>query len=509
MEYKYLGVWIDQRLTFKTEVDYLRTRAMARVNVMKAMTHHTAGASSAVLRLFYIHAIRPIIDYAAPALTSIAATWQLQLNTIQHLAMRTIVGAPPWTQTGTLEAETGLVPLNIRVKQLTAGRVGKVLRDQNTVIRNCLAGYYDPSYNNSRKWGPQTARAFATMVIDGPEHATNSDPPDPGYTSPPPWTSSIITYSHTLLPGTRAECFGAEMRQHALQSMEALHTPGERTYYTDGSVDPSTGATGSAYVIDGEVTSWRNNNFLSTLQTELVAIGAALVHAEGGPGITVTIHTDSKAALQTLQRTHHSDNVGLVTSILARAQTLAAQGTRLRLNWIPSHVGLAGNERADEAARLATKLPNPTSFIRPSLSHIREQARKSARTQTRSIHEGMIMTSPSMKWYHQVTNFEPLAPDKHQNRATTVAIHRLRLGYRSWADIQPEGDGTICKHCNTLTDEPLLHYVLRCPATVQLRLNQPDVRPAGRREEAADIVKQSCKDPQILQAVLKRFPPPR
>ena len=56
----HLGIITDQRLTMKPEIDYLRDRANSRLNVMMVMTHPSAGASPFVLRLFYIHSIRPL-----------------------------------------------------------------------------------------------------------------------------------------------------------------------------------------------------------------------------------------------------------------------------------------------------------------------------------------------------------------------------------------------------------------------------------------------------------------
>ena len=92
------------------------------------------------------------------------------------------------------------------------------------------------------------------------------------------------------------------------------------------------------------------------LQTELVAIQLALEHVQHCEEVTVVLHTDSKVRLPVLQLRHPSDNVGLVTAILSSLQSLT-QGRRARLNWIPSHVRVQGNEVADTTARRVAQGP--------------------------------------------------------------------------------------------------------------------------------------------------------
>ena len=274
-------------------------------------------------------------------------------------------------------------------------------------------------------------------------------------------------------------------------------------------MDPISGAAGSAYVTENVVVSWRNNNHASTLQTELAAIDGALAHAEGGQGSTIIVHTDSKGALQTLQRRHQTDNIRLATSILGRAREMTARGACIRLNWIPSHVGLAGNERADTAARQATHLPMATVHLRPSLRQTKEKARNRAWSITHNTHQRMAITSPSMRWYQTATGLQPLIPSRRRTRAVAVATQRLRLGYRTLAEIQP-GRGTLtCQYCNTRAEEPLIHYLLSCPSTAQLRTQLTEDNPEGRTVRAAALVRRACEDPTALEDLLRRTPPPR
>ena len=66
--------------------------------------------------------------------------------------------------------------------------------------------------------------------------------------------------------------------------------------------------------------------------TELVAIRLALEHAHHRPEDAEVITTDSRAALQVLRQPRHTDNVGLVTAVLASLQGLAEQRRRVRLH---------------------------------------------------------------------------------------------------------------------------------------------------------------------------------
>ena len=50
--YQYLGVWLDSRLSFATQLTYLRERTQIRLNVMRTMTQPGSGATYDVLRLY-------------------------------------------------------------------------------------------------------------------------------------------------------------------------------------------------------------------------------------------------------------------------------------------------------------------------------------------------------------------------------------------------------------------------------------------------------------------------
>ena len=85
--YQYLGVWIDKRLSFTAHVTYLRERTQARLNVMRAMTRLTAGATYTVLRLYYVQAVRSLVDYSAPVLIALSPNQQERVEVLQNTAI--------------------------------------------------------------------------------------------------------------------------------------------------------------------------------------------------------------------------------------------------------------------------------------------------------------------------------------------------------------------------------------------------------------------------------------
>lgn len=507
--YQYLGVWIDDKLTFYQHLSYLKERMRARTTVMRAMTRTDAGASSAVLKLYYTMAVRPLLDYCAPVLVNINKDQRDRLEVSQNNALRLILGAAPWTKTETLQCEAGLIPLTERIKQLTAGKVANLLqRSPDTAARRCLGDLEDHSLRHT-KWLKKTAKCATVLISSWAHLVADSDLPDPRYKPPPPWSPHAIKFYSTTLPGTKATCTPIEMRQHTLSWIEQLHVPGSEVYFTDGSVDPDKTTTGSAFTTRQDTVAWRNSDHCSTLQTELVAIQQALEHGMGGNASTIIIHTDSKGAMQSLQRRHHKDNVRLITSILGLAQMIKSERKNIFINWIPSHVGIQGNEKADTAARGATAFPNVTYHLRQSLHQTRIEIKNRIKKITLQNHQQLHTTSTSMAWYAAATAFEQLDPTFMKIRRQSVALHRIRLGYKCYAEIFPERGQWSCNHCRQTSEHPLLHYLLNCRATAELRELSTSEDTTQEDEKAAAVVKKIMDEPERWLSVIKNTPPPR
>ena len=105
---------------------------------------------------------------------------------------------------------------------------------------------------------------------------------------------------------------------------------------------------------------------VSVFTAELLAILMALLNFFNDlcqPSMAVSFFSDSLSALQAIKRNSQSSREDVVKEIVVVCHQLITRGTDIVLQWVPSHVGVPGNESADRAAKqTATALHLTLSF---------------------------------------------------------------------------------------------------------------------------------------------------
>ena len=128
--------------------------------------------------------------------------------------------------------------------------------------------------------------------------------------------------------------------------------------YTDGSVMED-GAAGAAFVIPefNNLTHSYSLPAVSIFTAELLAISMALQHISAIPvtPFAIVICSDSKAALTAIKSDSQNARGDLVREIATTTHQLITRGTEVRFQWVPAHVCLSGNEKADRAAKRGAK----------------------------------------------------------------------------------------------------------------------------------------------------------
>jgi ribonuclease HI len=162
--------------------------------------------------------------------------------------------------------------------------------------------------------------------------------------------------------------------------LQFLHTSATHCVkiYTDGSKHQD-GRTGSAfYSQDLNIgICKRPPNTYSVFSAEAMAMYSALRYVlTENVNRAVLVCTDSQSLLKTLTNPKSVDsNNFIITDILNTLQELKDNGLTIHLVWVPSHIGLHGNEKADKLALLSSQsdqialLDTPTPDIIRQISH--------------------------------------------------------------------------------------------------------------------------------------------
>ena len=219
--------------------------------------------------------------------------------------------------------------------------------------------------------------------------------------------------------------------------------------------------------------------------------------------------TDSQAAIQAVKQPRPRANVALVCEIQHQLRALSTAGVQVRLNWIPGHAHIRGNERADILARNATMsptvmlhLPLPRTAVNQHvLDYVRKLVEEDHRRQ-------LAVQSSSTLCYQRTTALQPSPVSAATPRWLATAVSRLRLGYPcSWEIVERrERD---CQHCGRNTEGALAHYLLECEHSRALRRGGPDTANMSRMEGAAAMARHVLDTLDTSADILLRHPPPR
>ena len=448
---KFLGVVFDRRLTYMDNFKALRERCFRSLNVLKCVSRTGYGADRSTLMLLYRSIIRSKLDYACFVYDSASEASKRTLDTVHHHSLRVVTGAFRTSPTTSLLAEADEPPLQLR-RQILGMRYALKLRQfpdhpaYSYVFSTVLLSLFEGTATRYKPFCSRTKDLFAksnlplrsVMRVDS--------------MSSPPWESSIPQIDASLSAVKKGDLLPLESKYRAI---EHLSSYGDCTFtFTDGS--KTNEGVGCAFVSGHDTRSFSLPEHSSVFSAELVAIHKALCFIEVSDETSHLILSDSLSSLLALRAFNHDSP--LIQDILKCLTSLERDGKSVQFCWIPSHVGISGNELADAAERRAAaapctrRLPLPARDFYPAVKSF-------AMFQWQQIWEGQC----NNKLRELKPTLKSWPSSYRRKRHEEVALCRLRIGhaYATHKHLLCGEDRPECPHCHVpLT---VAHVLLRCP----------------------------------------------
>ena len=342
-EFKFLGLLSDSKLSFIPHINYLSNKCQKALNLLRVVSSMDLGADRKVLLRLYRLLVRSKLDYGCIVYGSARQSYLRKLDSIHNQGLRLALAAFRTPPVNSLYAEANEPSLNLRRKKLSLQYYLKLKSNPdnptNQVVFQPL--YKDEFIKKEKVIPPFSLRCKADINcidVDLEDIAKHK------ISEVPLWTSKSPTYNYFLASDKKATTDPMIFKNKFLEVKEQYYTHEE--IYTDGSKDGEKVA--SAAILDGELYQFRLPNNSSIFSAELKAIDLALNHIEQDAYWRYIIYTDSLSVMQALEG-EKTDNP-LVVSLLEKLSKLCGRAD-IVFCWLPSHIGISGNEEADKAAK--------------------------------------------------------------------------------------------------------------------------------------------------------------
>ena len=452
----FLGVILDTRLTWKPHIEATEGKAMRKLSLMKKLAGTKWGANSSILKQVYTGTVRPVVEYASTTWNTASRTNKTTLDRVQNMGLRIITGAMKTTPIREMEKTADVQPLETRREHKAALQGEKMKRLTSHPLHQKLQ---QATKNRlKRKSLNHEMKHLQTRHTD----ILEEDPRQCEELKHTVWaTRKSFPEVRTEVPGLTAK----ETQSPQLQKALTLELIQDRypistwtQVYTDGSAENAVRNGGSGIYIrhpDKTTTSLSmpTGDLSSNYRAEVHALTAATKHLlqESCSQQHIVLLTDSLSALQALV----SGPSELPTRQLHQALSTLSHNNHVVLQWIPAHVGIAGNEAADRLAKDGAKLPQ----FHSSTSY------REAKT--------LLKSKQKAEWKAKNNGYDPqLDQINSLDRRSQTTIFRLRTGHCGLRKHLKRLGLADAANCECGSDEQTPEHILQtCPHHEEARLD--------------------------------------
>ena len=451
----YLGMIMDHRLEWREHIEKMRDSCIKRLNILRNISGKKWGSDRTTMFRLYHALVLPILDYGCEAYANAKKKYLSKLDTIHHTGIRLCTGAFRSSPTQSLYAESGELPLRIRreqrillyalrTEQLPESMANKKTRNRQENL-NTRYKTIGTRINLIRTETQLTRELVLPLRLhDFPIWNITPDTFCRGIENAP--IKSNIQPSH--------------LKSLFLDHISLVHTQ-DIPIYTDGSKTQD--GVGSAAVFPNTRETLKLPTQATIFTAELTAIKMALKRAKDQIGNSFTIFSDSRSAVQAIQRLNN--NHPLVVDIYEILIELTSDNKTIRFCWSPSHVGIHGNEVADTLAGEVANSHNAPSAIPLPFQDYIPNLKRAFRNKFQQE-----WTSTTNNKLREITNkVGAWNPAPKRSRRAEVILTRLRIGHTLYTHghHMENRNRPYCEDC--LVPLSIKHVLGECPSLNEAR----------------------------------------
>jgi len=466
---KFLGVYFDERLTWRQHFDYVVKKCKARLNLMRSVSGSSWGASRASLMLIYRALIRSVLDYGAIAFDSATEAQKRRLDVIQSQALRIATGAMTSTSLSALQVETGEPPLQIR-------RLGQQIKYAVKVTAapgHPAASVVVPDWKVDRgHYKPGTEPLVAKVADFMETHQVICQ--EPKQIRRPPWTLKRPKIDIELADVISKKDSEIIAKSASLEKIASYNN--HLQIYTDGSKTEN-GIVAAAFRVPevDESHSVRLNDHVTIYAAEMTALTMALQWLQStNQHRRAAVFSDSLSSLMSLKSGESRSRPNLQSTLMEICDAITSDITII---WIPGHSGLRHNEEVDTLAKAATRRKDVDLDIGYEQQDISNAVEEYCNARWQQQWTANIKGRHLHAIQPKITRTMTHSCSSRQQETSTA---RLRLGkcrLNSYLHQLRQHNTGLCDNCRV--PETVEHYVMECPSSKPRKALQQHCRNKG------------------------------
>ena len=417
-KHKFLGLTLDKKLNWKDHIYEVKAKATKALNLLKILSHTHYGSERKLLIRIHNLIVLPIIDYGSIIYSTANKNLMQKLKSIHNLGIRLCIGAFRTSPVDSILAEAGEYSLEYRQEKQALNFSMKILSFEKHPILNKLVNtlIYNKFANKSLRYKPIYAR-LAEKLNDYNIIADKNKINHTKFQSTPPWLTSKI-HSDLTLTAYKKENTSPEIYANIYREILNERYMNYQKIFTDGSVDQN--KSGCAFKFGAHENKFRLQDNANICTAELYAIQKSILYAIETNHTKFLINTDSLSAIKILAQMYSVHPIAIeIKNLIYNTQK------QFDLIWIPSHMGIGQNNRADKLAKEALREPVDNEFkhhykdLNATINNLILKKWNSEWSETPLSNKLREIKTSIAKW--DLIDFFP--------RHDSIVISRLRLGH--------------------------------------------------------------------------------